>query len=189
MRRGAVVVRVRRVWLASAFAVALSVSWGSPGSTAGSIPRGRLGIGDSVMLGAEDQLRDRGIRVDAAVSRQFRDAVGIVRRLKADGKLRRTLILHLGTNGVLIDPADCDRISEIAGPRRTVHLVTVKIPRTYRDVQNDRLAACALRHANTVLVDWYRHSRGHRSWFADDGYHLSATGRTRYGSFLDAKTA
>jgi hypothetical protein len=159
------------------------------GPAGAAVPPGRYAIGDSVMLGAEAELNGRGVRVNAVVSRQFRDAVAIVRRLRGDGRLRRNVIVHLGNNGILIEPEDCDRIAELAGPRRTVYLVTLKIPRRYRETQNERLAACAERHPNTLLVDWYAHSLGHRSWFADDRYHLSARGQVRYAAFLDSQTA
>jgi hypothetical protein len=125
------------------------------------IPPGRYAIGDSVMLGASDELTSRGIKVNAVVSRQFRDAVPIVQRLKAAGKLRRKVIIHLGNNGILIAAADCDRISQIAGPGRTLYLVTLKILRWYRRTQNERLAACAQRRTNTVLIDWFGYSRQH----------------------------
>ena len=42
------------------------------------IPPGRYAIGDSVMLGAREELTARGIKVNAVVSRQFRDAVPLV---------------------------------------------------------------------------------------------------------------
>ena len=155
----------------------------------GAIPPGRYALGDSVMLAAKEELTARGIRVNATISRQFRDAVPLVRRLKADGRLRRKVIIHLGNNGILIQAADCDRISEIVGPNRTVYLVNLKIPRSYRKIQNERLAACAQRHANTELIDWFDHSRDHPSWFAADGYHLTATGQTRFASFLATETA
>ena len=45
------------------------------GRTRAAIPLGRLAIGDSVMLGAKGDLVARGFRVNATVSRQFRDAV------------------------------------------------------------------------------------------------------------------
>ena len=153
------------------------------------IPPGRLAIGDSVMLGAKGELVARGFRVNATVSRQFRDAVPLVERLKAEGRLRRKVIIHLGTNGILIDAADCNRISEIAGPNRTVFLVTLKIPRWYRSVQNGQLAACAERRANTRLINWYLHSRDHPSWFAADGYHLTPEGQEEYAAFVGSQTA
>lgn len=153
------------------------------------IPPGRLAIGDSVMLGAKDELVARGSRVNATVSRQFRDAVPIVEQLKAAGRLRRKVIIHLGNNGILIQAADCNRISVTAGPNRTVYLVTLKIPRWYRATQNGRLAECAERRANTVLVNWFSFSRNHSSWFATDGFHLTPTGQARYAAFIATKTA
>jgi hypothetical protein len=175
---------IRSLALLAAFALLIPVE---PAGAA--IPPGRYAIGDSVMLGARDHLVDRGFRVNASISRQFRDAVGIVRDLKAAGRLRRKIVIHLGNNGILIEGADCDRISSIAGSQRTVYLVNLKIPRSYRATQNRRLAACAGRHANTRLLDWFHLSRDHPSWFAPDGYHLSSTGQTRYASFLDASTS
>jgi hypothetical protein len=166
-----------------------SVTLGVVGPAAAGIPPGRYAIGDSVMLGAKDELTGRGIRVNAVVSRQFRDAVRIVEHLKSSGRLRTKVIIHLGNNGILIEAAECNRISEGAGPNRTVYLVNLKIPRSYRRLQNGRLAACAQRRANTVLIDWFAYSRTHPSWFAADGYHLTFHGQARYAAFLATKTA
>lgn len=152
------------------------------------IPPGRYAIGDSVMVGAKEALTARGIRVNATVSRQFRDAVPIVERLKAEGRLRKKLIIHLGNNGILIDAADCDRISALAGSQRTVYLVNLKIPRRYRRTQNLRLAACAERRANTVLINWFGYSHDHPAWFADDGYHLTPLGQSKYAGFIGSRT-
>ena len=159
------------------------------GPASAGIPPGRYAIGDSVMLGAREELMARGIRVNAIVSRQFRDAVPLVRQLKAAGRLRRKIVIHLGNNGILIVAADCDRISQIAGANRAVYLVTLKIPRSYRRVQNERLAACAQRRANTVLIDWFGYSHHHPSWFAADGYHLTSIGQTRFAAFIATRTA
>jgi hypothetical protein len=162
---------------------------GLTGPAVAGIPPGRYAIGDSVMLGAKEELSARGFRVNAVVSRQFRDAVPLVEQLKAAGRLRKKLIIHLGNNGILIEAAQCNRISEVAGPNRTVYLVNLKIPRWYRRIQNERLAACAQRRANTQLIDWFHYSRTHASWFAADGFHLTSAGQTRYASFIASKTA
>jgi hypothetical protein len=161
----------------------------TPPPAAAGIPPGRIGVGDSVMLGAKDELVARGVRVNAIVSRQFRDVLPLLEQMRSAGRLRRKVIVHLGNNGILIDAADCNRISEIAGPNRTVSLVNLKIPRWYRSVQNRRLAACARRRANTVLVNWFSFSRDHPFWFAADGFHLSPTGQARYAAFVATKTA
>ena len=101
---------------------------GFTGPAVAGIPPGRYAIGDSVMLGAKDELNGRGIKVNAVVSRQFRDAVPLVVQLKASGRLRKKVVIHLGNNGILIEAAQCNRISEVAGPNRTVYLVNLKIP-------------------------------------------------------------
>ncbi len=165
-----------------------SIALTSPPAVAG-VPSGRFAVGDSVMLGAKDELVARGFRVNATVSRQFRDAVPLLEQLKAAGRLRRKVIVHLGNNGILIDAADCNRISEIAGPNRVVYLVNLKIPRWYRSFQNRQLAACAERRANTVLVNWFFFSRDRPSWFGADGFHLTPTGQARYAAFIAMKTA
>jgi hypothetical protein len=158
---------------------------------AGAIWGGRYAIGDSVMLGAKSALTARGFHVNTRISRQFSDAVTIVHDLATSGHLRKRIVIHLGTNGVLIRASQCDRISSIAGPRRRVYLVTVTGPTRYpgiRQAQNTRLRACADRRANTYLIDWYAFSRGHGRWFYD-GMHLTPTGRAAYASYLDRKTS
>ena len=70
------------------------------------------------------------------------------------------VIVHLGTNGA-IDGADCDRWCGWPGRDRRIFLVTVKVPRPYRDPNNARLSACAHRHDNVSIIDWYALSRYH----------------------------
>ena len=164
--------------------VALAVA---PPASAG-VPSGRYAIGDSVMLGARTQLIARGFRVNAEVSRQFRDGPHLVHHLAVGGHLPVDVIVHLGTNG-LIEGADCDALVRAAGPDRHVFLVTIKVPRSYRDPNNARLRACAHRHANASIVDWYGYSRYHVTWFYGDGYHLTPAGRQAYAAFLDRSTS
>ena len=173
--------RVFRVLIGVALVAAIAL----PAAPAlAGIPAGRYAIGDSVMLGARQALIARGFRVNAEVSRQFDDAIRLVRDLAAGGHLPVNVIVHLGTNG-LIDGADCDRLVHVAGRDRHVWLVTVKVPREYRDPNNARLRACAHRHDNASVIDWYGLSRYHRAWFYGDGYHLRPVGRHEYAALLD----
>ena len=136
------------------------------------------------MLGAREALIARGFRVNAEVSRQFDDVVPLVRQLAAGGHLPVQVIVDLGTNG-LIDGADCDALMRAAGSERHVFLVTIKVPRPYRDANNGRLRNCVHRHDNATLIDWYDFSRYHTAWFYDDGYHLTPAGRREYAAFVD----
>jgi hypothetical protein len=167
--------------------VALAVVLALPVS-AGAIPSGRYAIGDSVMLGAAPALRGRGIQVNAVVSRQFDDALAIVRGLARQGRLRKRIVVHLGTNGVAVQPSTCDALARAVGRHRRLYLVNLKISRRYRRAQNARLQQCAARHANTRLIDWYGYSHDHPGWFYADGYHLTPTGRVRYATLIDRAT-
>ena len=100
-------------------------------------------------------------------------------------------MIHLGTNGILIQPSECDAIAKAAGKLRLVYLVTVTGPTKYpgiRKMQNTRLKACAGRHANTSVIYWYGYSRGHSGWFYSDGMHLTASGQDAYAALLDTRT-
>ena len=157
-----------------------------PAAAARPIPKGRVGVGDSIMLSAKAELNAHDIHVHAKVGRQFSEGVAVVQRLKTDGILAKRLIVHLGTNGP-IDPADCDTIVSIAGPLRRVFLVTNKVPRTWQDSNTDILNACASAYDNVWVIRWYAYSTGHPHWFADDRYHLSAEGLPIYADFIDSQ--
>ncbi len=174
----------RRVLLAALVAVAVALPTGAVRAT---IRHGRLGIGDSVMLGAKAELNARGIRVNAVVSRQFHDGLQLVRSMAAAGTLPRKVIVHLGNNGVYLD-GDCERLVRAAGSRRAVWLVTLKVPRPYRRRINKALHRCAASHANAHLIDWYAYAKDHPGWFYSDSYHLNGTGRVRYATLLASRT-
>jgi hypothetical protein len=151
------------------------------------IPKGRIGLGDSVMRGATSNLQRMGIRVNTSVSRQFSSLPKLMRQLERRGKLRKKVIVHLGNNGYLESGA-CNRAVRIAGSRRTVYLVTLKVPRQWRAANNRRLAACARRHGNAVLINWFGKAVNHPSWFANDLYHLTSAGARHYAALINRKT-
>jgi hypothetical protein len=151
------------------------------------VKQGRIGIGDSVMQGARNELRKRGFgRVDTSISRQFYLADDRILYWKAQGKLPRNVVIHLGNNGTVVS-SDCNKAVKAAGSGRMVFLVTLKVPRSWRAPNNRRLLRCANRFANARLIDWYTYSRNQPSWFSADGYHLTVTGRRKYAAFIASK--
>jgi len=156
--------------------------------TAGSIRAGRLGIGDSVMLGAKQELRARGFSiVDAVVSRQFYRAPALVRYWRRRGRLPKDVVIHLGNNGTVALTVCYDAVR--AAGRRNVFLVDLKVPRSWRLEDDRRLHRCAKHFPNAYLIDWFGHSHDHPGWFASDGYHLTGTGATAYASFIKREIA
>ena len=175
----------RRVAVVMLMAVAFATLLVSP-AVAGSPPRGRFGVGDSIMLSAKPELRPLGYGVNASVGRQFGAGVWIVRHKAEDGTLPKRVIVHLGTNGT-IDPGDCDRLVGYAGPKRRVFLVTITVPRAWEEPNNETLNACANAHDKVHVIRWWSKSHDHPEWFADDGFHLNAAGRAVYARFVDRK--
>ena len=165
-----------------------SAVWFVAEPAAARIKAGRLGIGDSVMLGAKDELHSHGFGiVDAVKSRQFYSAPSRVRYWRDAGKLPRNVVLHLGNNGIVL-LSDCYHAVEAARHRK-VFLVNLKVPRDWRALDNRRLRRCAKHFQRAYLIDWYGHSHDHPRWFAKDGYHLTATGAAAYASFVSRRIA
>jgi hypothetical protein len=166
---------IGRAVLVSALLVA--VLGGSTGANAEP-----MGIGDSVMRGARTQLRARGFTVNATVNRQFWEGVELVERLARTGELPRHVVVHLGNNGYL-SMESCHQLVDAVG-RRDLALVDLRLPRSWRRENNDRLERCARGEPNVHVIDWSGHARGHDAWFADDGYHLTPLGARRYAGYI-----
>jgi len=179
---------VRRLFVVALIAAGL-VSVMFPAAAGAQVRPGRLGIGDSVMLGAKVDLLHHGFRiVDAVESRQFYLIVGILHHWKRLGKLPKDVVIGLGTNGT-VDLSDCYAAVRAAGSDRHVFLVNLKVPRAYRVGDNARLAQCAGHFRNAYLIDWYHYSVGHPGWFYSDGFHLRPSGRQAYATYVSQRIA
>jgi hypothetical protein len=174
------------VLLASLIASLSTAPAALPATSAAAIPRGRVAIGDSVMLGAAEELRARGFRrVDAVVSRQFSSADNVLRSYRRSGRLARNVIIGLGTNGT-VTLSQCHR-AVAAAPHRAVFLVNNRVPRSWQARNNRVLGACAGDFGRVRLINWYRKSSGHPGWIASDGYHLTSVGQNRYARYIDSR--
>lgn len=154
--------------------------------SAAAVPRGRFGVGDSIMLSAADELADFGFDRNAEVGRRFDAGVRVVRRLATNGKLPRHVVVHLGTNGPLAIE-DCEELVGHAR-KRQVYLVNVRVPRWWEEDVNDTLRACAAGYDRVHLLNWWRKSGRHLdTWLANDGYHLTSDGQAGYAAWIDER--
>lgn len=141
-----------------------------------------MGVGDSIMLSASDELAAHAVDVNAEVGRQFSTGVSVVKRLASNDRLPRVVIVHLGTNGY-VQPEDCDELVRSA-PHRRIFLVSIVVPRDWEDANNEVLNACAAAYERVHMIRWAVHSREQPGWYADDGYHLNADGQSAFAAFL-----
>ena len=168
-------------------------------SSVGSIQRGDIGfedpvvetlpidkrvvaIGDSVMVGARPQLRDRfgHLRIDAKVGRQVKEGIARLKYLQAHGLLGGTVIIHLGNNG-RFTAAQFERIMRLVRGAHRVVFVNVKVPRRWEVSVNRVIWYGRRRHPEVAIVNWHGIWRacGGRV-FGGDGTHLTAPGARCY---------
>lgn len=141
-----------------------------------------LAIGDSVMLGAKWALKNRGIAVDAAVSRQASSAGRLVSR-RGD-RLPQSVVVHLGTNGTLRRD-DCDAVMRQAGAGRTVYWMTIAAKRSWVAGNNRVIRACVRDHPGRAsLIDWAWAAGRHPEWLYADGIHLRPAGAKAYARLI-----
>ena len=147
-----------------------------------------LAIGDSVMVGAKPELRDRfrRITVNARVGRQVKEGIALLEQLRASGRLGNVVVIHLGNNG-RFSSAQFDRIMRAVAGVPKVVFVNVKVPRRWEASVNRVLVAGVRRHPGAVLVNWRRNWRacGGRI-FGSDATHLTAVGARCYARTIAA---
>jgi peptidoglycan/LPS O-acetylase OafA/YrhL len=146
-------------------------------------------VGDSAMLGAVDVLQQEIPNltiVDARGSRQAPEAIGVLRQLRASGKLGDVVIIHIGNNGFLAAEQFDEMMRSLEGTRKVL-VVNVTVPDGKSWVPNNEVLADGVRRYpnRAVLVDWYAASAGHPEYFWD-GIHLTPRGARAYGDLIVA---
>ncbi|MGZ8733624.1 MAG: acyltransferase family protein, partial [Acidimicrobiia bacterium] len=152
-------------------------------------PKPIIGIGDSVMLGAQGALVARmpNFVVNAAVSRPFGGAVEVARAYRDAGQLGDVVVVHMGTNGV-ITGGEFDALMDALRTVKRVVIVNLRVPRRWEGPDNDEIRAGVPRWPNAVMLDWNTQGNAHPEWFWDDGYHLRPDGAAAYADLI-ARTA
>ncbi len=145
-------------------------------------------IGDSVMLGAAPALQAKipELRVDAEKSRQMGHAIDIIRAQKAAGTLSPVVVIHLGTNGTIVD-GHMEALLSLLADRQRVVFVNLKVPRSWEQADNDVIQRYVPRFGNAVLINWNGEGSIHPEFFAADGFHLNTDGAIRYADLIAAQ--
>lgn len=140
------------------------------------------GIGDSVMLGAVDNLYEAfpNSYFDAAISRTAWVVGDLLKEIDNKNMLGEVILLNLGANGDC--PTKCkENIMAIAGDRL---VFWVNVTNDSSVHVNDSLNDFALKHDNLHIIDWNGASAGHSEYFVVDGIHLTKEGRIAYANAI-----
>jgi hypothetical protein len=140
----------------------------------------RFAVGDSVMLGAADELKAAGFVVDAKESRPFGAGVDVVQALSDGDRLPSQLVIHLGTNGP-IKQEDMDRMMALVANVPQVLLVRDDVDRDYTAANNTMMVNAASAHPNVEVLYWDGlASQCQGDCIYQDGIHLKSTGAAYY---------
>ena len=135
-----------------------------------------LAIGDSVMLGAIEELADAGFEVNVRGCRQMSHGVRLIDRRRRAGTLPSAVLVLLGANW-MIYPHEIDRALELLGPERMLVLLTPRESGGGSGPDARLVRAAGRRHPDRVVVlDWVAYGSGHADWFGEDGLHLTPGG-------------
>jgi hypothetical protein len=143
-----------------------------------------LAVGDSVMLGAVQELRRSGFEIDVRGCRQMGEGLGVLAARRAAGSLPDVVVVALGTNWT-VTTGQIRSALRILGPERVLGLVTP--PEVGGVASSDQTAIRAAgRHwkLRVKVLDWVARSAG-RSW-TWDGMHLKPEGAAAYARLLSS---
>jgi peptidoglycan/LPS O-acetylase OafA/YrhL len=145
-----------------------------------------IAIGDSVMLASAPELAQAlpGIFVNAKVSRGMTAGISIIDQLARAHKLRRVVIVGLGTNG----PVTAGQIRQLRAAlgHRWLLLVNTYVPRSWQHEVNITLATAAKRYPNVLLVNWFAAISHHQNLLWSDNIHPQPIGGRLYAKVVRA---
>ena len=141
-----------------------------------------VAFGDSVMIGARDRLAARMGRrfsMNARVSRQADEFVGLVERLKARGGNVDALIVQMGNNGPLYSD-EMEAMRRATAAIGEVFLVNDLAPVSWSDESDEKLSEAVRTWPHTTLIDWRSVVGKHLDGLTWDGLHLTPAGAGVY---------
>jgi peptidoglycan/LPS O-acetylase OafA/YrhL len=144
-----------------------------------------VAVGDSVMLGAAEELQARGFQVDALQSRQMKSFVPTMQALRDNGTFGSVVVVHLGTNGGFSQQTLDELLATVADVP-IVLLLTGKADRNWIADNNAKLRAVPATRSNVTVVDWEVLSASCEGrCFYDDGIHLTQSGQNFYADVIN----
>jgi peptidoglycan/LPS O-acetylase OafA/YrhL len=143
-----------------------------------------VALGDSVMLGAAEELTAKGFIVDAVVSRQMKTYLPDMQVIKDNGTFGSVVVVHLGTNGDFSQDT-LDQMMAILADVPVVLVMTGKADRPWVAGNNDKIRALPSSHDNVTVIDWEVLAGGCvGNCFYGDGIHLTQSGQNYYTGLI-----
>ena len=143
-------------------------------------------IGDSVFLGAAPSFKklQKGVVIDAKISRQVSQALEVAKKLDKKGKLGDTVIISLGVNGNFTEATGQELIDYLGKDRKIYWINAHGKDVEWQDTVNKTIRKLAKKNENLEVIDWTKQAEKHPDWFYQDGTHLNEKGQKGFAEFV-----
>ena len=143
-------------------------------------------FGDSVMIGAKEQLAARlgpGFSMNAEVGRQADQFVALVEQLKREGRTPNAVIIQMGNNGPLYGEF-MEAIQKATSNVGELFLINDHAPVSWIDESNAAIEEAGEDWPNTTVIDWASAAAAHEDllW---DGIHLKPAAAVLYANLVN----
>lgn len=143
-----------------------------------------VALGDSVMLGAAEELTAAGFVVDAVKSRQMVTFLPDMDLIRQAGTFGSVVVIHLGTNGPFSQTTLDQMMTLVEGVPRVI-VLTGKGDRDWIAGNNAKIRALPAAYPSVTVIDWEVLSAACQgTCFYEDGIHLTQTGQTFYTNVI-----
>lgn len=143
-------------------------------------------VGDSVTVGSTPALQQAlpGVVVDAKTSRFIQDVPQIVNQLKAQGQLRRFVVISANTNAAATQDS-FEQIAAAAGEGHVLVIMTGYGDRSWIPVANQGAGDYVRAHPDSaVIADWSAAIGAHTEMLTSDGIHPTTDGMALYADVV-----
>ena len=138
-----------------------------------------LFIGDSVLDMTKIDLKKKypNAIIQTKTGRQFHELPNMLKSLSQDGKLRKVVVIALGTNGTIYEKDMKSVLEMLQG--HDVYFVNTVMPDPWQDSVNAEIKKAGA-NPNIKVIDWYSYSKGKQEYFYKDGTHPRPNAGKRY---------
>jgi peptidoglycan/LPS O-acetylase OafA/YrhL len=143
-------------------------------------------LGDSVMIGAEDQLAKRlgpGFSMDAKVGRQADEFLRIIRKVKRGAHRPAAMVIQWGNNGPLYGE-DMEALRTATTNVGQLFLISDHAPVSWQDESNEAIAEAAKDWHHTTEIPWAQAAAEGGESLLWDGIHLTPKGAGIYARLV-----
>lgn len=159
------------------------------GNSAPVSKKGLVFIGDSVLLASAEAVQKDypDAIINAEVSRHMGQEQEPLQKIIDDGNLHDTIIIALGSNGVIY-PELAEQLLNMIGDSHSIFWVNNHCPGlSWQDSNNEYLNEISETHSNVTIVDWHNAVSQHPEWLGQDGIHPTEEGSQAYIDIITQK--